>query len=89
VPRDFPIRVWCLVKQDAAHRKAFFAETRRHELFNGFRNCYLAHYWNAQQIPLCVFGIAKMGAEMFHHLLSEALGDNCKPALFDALRDGP
>jgi hypothetical protein len=59
VPYNFPIRVGCLVKQDAAYRKTFAAENGTDELFYGFRRCYFSHYRYAQQIPLCVLGIAK------------------------------
>jgi hypothetical protein len=60
MPRNFPIGFWCLVKQDAPHRKALLAETGSHELFNWFGSCQLADDWNVQQIPLSVSGIAKV-----------------------------
>ena len=60
VPHDFPIRVGCLVEQDAAYSEAFLAEYADDELLDGFRISQSAYYRNVQQVSLSVLGIVKM-----------------------------
>ena len=85
VPHDFPIGIGGLVKQDAAHRKRFFAEKTVDQCLECFRCGEFAHHRDAQQVSLSVFVIAKVSTKIIYHLFREATGNDCKALLFNTL----
>jgi len=80
---DFPIGIGGLVEQNAAHRKRFLAEKGVDERLDGLRHCEFPYHRDAQQIPLSMFGVAKVYPKLLHHLFGEAIGNNCKPVFFN------
>lgn len=86
VPYNFPISIWSLVKQDAPHRKRFLAEKGVDEWLDDSGRCEFAHPREGQQVSLSVFLVAKVYGKMLHHLLGEAVGNDCKALLFNTLR---